>query len=927
MKTSPLLLLSIFTVFSMPFFAHAHASPIDYQPQSSEQLADAPKEVRIRFSERVEQGASRIIVADESGASITEGEAQVDAQDAHFLSVPVRAADDGTYFVTWSVVSSDDGHFTKGGYAYFIGTAATGTAQSVPQVQVVQLSATPEATAIFVELLGNSFLWGILILFAFVLRKIFLSADDNQRKVVRHVFDISVSVGVFLILAGAATHVVLKTLELADLHALKVFEALPLYLATVSGSATVIRACAGLAFGIIYLLRRKSILAAERTTWSEIVLFLVLGVFAFFRAKVSHATANPFFPELSVTVNFLHLIGKDLWAGLIGVLSILYLSRVVRPLMTEILQKSFGLLSIIFGIAGASATYIVWLHLKDFGNITTTLWGERFILLLGSAVLAFALLVYHIVGNKIRPDFVSRYLPYTLPGEFAAGALVVFFSSLMIITSPPIEEMHAKVFTTESNGLTITLERSRFEDGKALLSITGGKDGEVIQDPTVMLGTEGGLVLDTERRFNGGYVFPLSVFMSGMSHPLEITVPQNGAYDARASFSVNRAELDPGESGSGRRFDVFTLVMIAIGLASVAFAFLMHRFSRESYHEPSRNNSPLRYVVGFCGALIIASQIIGIGHWAFANEYKKECVADLNGWHIMLPTKNGMPVSSTPREGCMALGGSFHLPDPREYRFLKMPGETKVEFSNDFSVLKTGVPVSLNFSILDQDNNPVLLSVQHERIVHFIVASSDMKEFYHIHPEDFGKPSAESVRTATFSIPFTFKRAGDYVLAVDYAHGLTLQSKFVKVTVAGTPQQESKAETYQNNGTFDGYEVSIDYSQPMAGEVSNLLFEVKKDGKKVMDLQPYLGAAMHVAVIKNDLSEFVHTHGEVHPPGVPVPPVTKTTAHVHNPPPPRFGPPIDAHPIFPTAGLYTVFGQFMHQGKVIVTKFTVRVEE
>lgn len=913
-------------LFGAPAAALAHASPIEYVPQSSEQLANAPSEVRIRFSERVEKGASRIIVSDEKGAAVTDGPAVVDVTDAHILSVPVKTVGDGTYFVTWSVVSSDDGHFTKGGYAYFVGAAATGTVSSVPQVQVVQLSATPEATAIFFELLGNSFLWGALLLFAFVFRKVLPGANDEQRKVIRRVISISVVLGVFLILRGSVGHVYLKTSELAELNSLSVKDALPLYLATVSGSATVVRALMGIAFGLIFLFRRKAILAAKQISTSEIALFIVLGVFAFYRAKVSHATANAFFPELSITINFFHLIAKDLWAGLIGVLSILYLSRTIRPLLSQILPSAFRLLSIAFGVAGISATYIVWLHLKDFGNIATTLWGERFIYLLGSAVLAFALLLYHIVGNKMRPAIVSRLLPYTLPAEFAVGALVVFFSSFMIITSPPVDEVHAKVFKAESNGLTITLERSLFEDGKALLAISGESDA-TIQDPSVILGGEGGLILDTERRFDGGYVFPLSVLAAKETNNLEISVGQENNYDARASFEVSKIDLDPVENSGARHFDLFTTIMICIGLLSVAAAAAMYVVSEGPYLEPTRRNSIGKYVTGFCISLLVASQVIGVGSWLLGNEYKKECIADLNGWHIMLPTKNSVPVSSIPREGCMALNGSFHFPDAREYRFLKKPGDTRIEFATDLESLTTNTPVTLNFSILDQDNNPALLSVQHERIVHFIVASADMREFYHVHPDDSAPLTAEAIRNATFNIPFTFKRAGDYILAVDYAHGLSLQSKFVRVSVKGGPAQEKTAQTYPMEGTFEGYDVSIDYSQPVAGEIANLNFEIKKDGQRVQGLQPYLGAAMHVAVVKNDLTEFVHTHGEVHPAGVPVQPLSKSTLHLHAPPPPSFSSPVDAHPIFPTPGLYTVFGQFKHEGKVIVSRFTIRVEE
>jgi hypothetical protein len=43
--------------------------------------------------------------------------------------------------------------------------------------------------------------------------------------------------------------------------------------------------------------------------------------------------------------------------------------------------------------------------------------------------------------------------------------------------------------------------------------------------------------------------------------------------------------------------------------------------------------------------------------------------------------------------------------------------------------------------------------------------------------------------------------------------------------------------------------------------------------------------------------------------------------------PPEFGPNIEAHLIFPTAGLYTVWAQFNVDGKVIPTSFTVKVED
>lgn len=903
-----------------PLSAHAHASPLDYEPLSGSQLSVAPIEVKIRFSERVEKGASRIIVKGEKGEAFQMGEAQVDTADAHFLSIPLKNGNDGTYIVSWSVVSADDGHFTKGGYAYSVG-ASVATVQ-VPQFEIVQLSALPEAVSIFVELFGNSLLWGTLIAFALLLRFLMPMMSDEQRSVVGRGYQALIFAGIISILVGGGTHLVRKTSELAALHGIPFAEALPLYLDTASGFATAIRSVVAIAFAAIFVFGRKMVLASQKVTLVEIVLFVCLAVFAYLSAKISHATANPFYQHFSVVVNFFHLIGKDLWMGLTGVLSLMYLSRTVRPLVPQLLPQVFKLFALASGVVGVSGSYIIWLHLKDLGNVTTTLWGERFILLFAAALFAVGLLAYHIVIYRWCRTFVGRFLPYTLPGAFAAGTLVVFFSALVIITSPPLERPHAKVLKTESNGLTIRLERSPYEDGKALLSVS---PGEGTGDPVVLIGGEGGLLVDMERRFEGGYVFPIVLLPQEMQSVV-VNVPQQGGYDAHATFSVSRGEFDPGEvEGHGRTFDAFTQIMIAFGVLCALCAVLLYALVG-TYPESNPENSGARYVVGLVLGFAVASFLIGAVRPFTENSFKQECLTDGNGWHIMMPTKNSAPVSTTPQEGCMALGGSFHLPDVREYRLLKSPGESQVEFATDLGSLKAGVPTSIDFSIRDRARKPAILSLYHERYAHVIVVSADMKEFFHLHPDDFGSATPQMVRDASFSVPFTFPTAGDYIIAIDYAHGLAPVSKHVWVSATGTPMQEEHSVVYPERGTFDGYDVALDVGNAFAGEQATLTYHVSREGKEITDMHPYLAAAMHLAIVKNDLNEFVHTHGEVHPPDSVAPAPSSSTVHQHTVPPAKFGPIVEGHLVFPSAGIYTVFGQFAHEGKVVTSRFTVEVE-
>jgi hypothetical protein len=89
---------------------------------------------------------------------------------------------------------------------------------------------------------------------------------------------------------------------------------------------------------------------------------------------------------------------------------------------------------------------------------------------------------------------------------------------------------------------------------------------------------------------------------------------------------------------------------------------------------------------------------------------------------------------------------------------------------------------------------------------------------------------------------------------------------------------------------------------------------------------------MHIAAVKNDLSWHYHAHGEVHPPGTPVPPIiVRDGLIIHSMAamyvPGTFTLPVDAHLIFPSAGVYTLWGQFeTKSGDLVAVPFTVRVE-
>ena len=141
----------------------AHATPVTYEPESSALVEKIPDHVRIHFSERIESAASNITVLAPDGAEASEAPS-VDPHDSHFFESNLRDAGRGTYTVVWQVVSADDGHFTKGAFTFSVGKETAAAGGSAGQIQIQHITTIPQATVMWIELVGQSILWGALFL-------------------------------------------------------------------------------------------------------------------------------------------------------------------------------------------------------------------------------------------------------------------------------------------------------------------------------------------------------------------------------------------------------------------------------------------------------------------------------------------------------------------------------------------------------------------------------------------------------------------------------------------------------------------------------------------------------------------------------------------------------------------------------------------
>jgi hypothetical protein len=212
-----------------------------------------------------------------------------------------------------------------------------------------------------------------------------------------------------------------------------------------------------------------------------------------------------------------------------------------------------------------------------------------------------------------------------------------------------------------------------------------------------------------------------------------------------------------------------------------------------------------------------------------------------------------------------------------------------------------GRTATLRFRILGPDGTPVHDFVaRHERKLHLIVVSTDLGSYRHLHPtltED-GTWSAELPALA----PGTYRAFADF--AVADGPELTLG---VDLSVAGdtsvAPLPEPAATT-----TIDGHDVTL-AGAPAADAAAELRLSVRRDGRPVTDLEPYLGAFGHLVAIRSGDLAYLHVH-----------PLGDEPAADD-----RGGPEVAFSVHVPSPGDYRLFFDFSHDGTVHTAAFTVHV--
>jgi Cu+-exporting ATPase len=237
-------------------------------------------------------------------------------------------------------------------------------------------------------------------------------------------------------------------------------------------------------------------------------------------------------------------------------------------------------------------------------------------------------------------------------------------------------------------------------------------------------------------------------------------------------------------------------------------------------------------------------------------------------------------------------------------------------------IVHPGVPVTLNVTVRNAaDGDSVTDLVRtHQQWAHMVITRTDLGTFAHVHPKPAGTPGQLQVTT-------TFPTAGTYLVNTELRRQGQMANVLDRTTLtvpgpdapptSGTADRMLPEET--RVATVDGVTVTLTGNAVVADTSDlTLSFTDATTGTPVTGLQPYLGAAGHVVILRSDGTRFTHAHAEtIDTHGRPVFAVPGKT----------FGPRLALHTRFETPGTYRLWGQFrLAGGSVITVPFTVRAD-
>ncbi|KMK76693.1 hypothetical protein AB990_14030 [Alkalihalobacillus pseudalcaliphilus] len=210
-------------------------------------------------------------------------------------------------------------------------------------------------------------------------------------------------------------------------------------------------------------------------------------------------------------------------------------------------------------------------------------------------------------------------------------------------------------------------------------------------------------------------------------------------------------------------------------------------------------------------------------------------------------------------------------------------GPSEIEVSVSY------VDNELTIELMDDEGNAPTLSITHEKEMHAILVSSDLKEYIHLHPEN--KDDGIFVVEESLS-------SGQYEVFIDIkpsTKNYEVEAIPLNIGETSTPNA-SLTPDEEWTKDIEGKKVTLEPISAKTGEEVLLKFDLH--GEKP---EKYLGALGHVVIIDEQVEDFIHVH----------PTSEQETNFITH---------------FSKPGLYKVWAEFKFEGKVNAYPFVIEVQ-
>jgi copper transport protein len=447
----------------------AHAALARSDPPVGATLADPPAEIRLWFTEPLEERYTRAQVLDAAGDVLPAARSAIAPDDDHQLVVTLPPdLPDGGYTVAWRTLSAADGHTLDGYFGFQIGA---GTAAGVtPAVSSPSMNDVPRALTRALALVGLAALLAIAPITLGVLDPAARATPALAARMPSYLRRYAVAAAAVALL-GSIAALAAQTATIAPDVALPVAMGETLT-ATRYGQIWLLRLV-----GLLLVMAAVAMALRGRSSWrrGDLLAGTLLGLVAPVPfSLLSHAAAQPVGQQAAIAADALHLLAAAIWGGGLLLLA-LVLVPALRPLDSGAWREAlrvaiprFSFLALAaWGVLLLSGLYSAWLQVGTVAALTDTPYGQSLLLKGILLIPVLALAAFHLLlGWRGAGDVGPRRVAATI----ALEALLVIMVLLVVgrlIGQEPAREVIAKraptqlqiplVFATEEEPRTAQL--------------------------------------------------------------------------------------------------------------------------------------------------------------------------------------------------------------------------------------------------------------------------------------------------------------------------------------------------------------------------------------------------------------------------------------------------------------------------------------